>query len=148
MGGRGGESRAAGVRDDAQAESLDLSQIFVEGLEFTGKHGVYEEERREGRGFRVDLRVDVDTRPAAMTHALEDAVDYRGLAEVILEIGTGPSTILVETLSHRMIDEIFARFPQVSKVFLSLKKFATGVPGNPVCVGVYLRRSREGDDVL
>jgi 7,8-dihydroneopterin aldolase/epimerase/oxygenase len=90
------------------------------------------------------VRADVDTRPAAMTDALEDAVDYRGLEEVIIEIGTGPRKTLVETLSHRMIDEIFDRFPQVIRVGLSLKKFAAGVPWDPVCVGICLRKTRVG----
>ena len=132
------------ARQEWRSEVGECSQILVEGLEFTGKHGVYEDERREGRRFRVDLRVDVDTRSAAITEALDDAVDYRGLAEVIIEIGTGPSKTLVETLSHQMIDEIFLRFPQVIRVGLTLKKFATGVPGDPVCVGIHLRKTREG----
>ncbi|MEC9400568.1 MAG: dihydroneopterin aldolase, partial [Myxococcota bacterium] len=34
-------------------------RIFIEGLEFLAAHGVYEQERREGRRFRVDLSVEL-----------------------------------------------------------------------------------------
>ena len=119
------------------------TQILVEGLEFVGRHGVYEEERRDGRAFRVDLTVDVDTRPAARSAELGDALDYCELAQIILEIGKGPSVVLIETLSHQMVDTILDRFPSVSEVQLRLRKFATGVPGEPQSVGTFVHKTRE-----
>lgn len=117
-------------------------QIFVESLEFTGPHGVYEEERREGRRFRVDLTVDVDGDAGASSDALDETLDYRGLATAILEVGHGPSCQLIEHMASSILERVFTRYPQVSSGEITIRKFATGVPGDPGCVGVRLRRAR------
>ena len=67
-------------------------RIFVEGLQFDGRHGVFEEERRDGRRFCVDLWVDVDVTP---TDELATTLDYRTLAAIVLEVAHGPSVALM-----------------------------------------------------
>lgn len=119
-------------------------KIFVEGLQFSGHHGVYEEERQQGRLFEVDLTVEVDTARAAGTDAVDDTLDYRGLADLILDIGVrGDSARLVERLARQMVDEAFERWPQVQAVELTLRKRALGVPGEPRWVGVSINERRE-----
>lgn len=116
--------------------------IFVEQLEFTGAHGVYEEERREGRRFIVDLEVDVAEGPAATSDALGDTLDYRALAQLILDVGAGPSCALVEHMAAQILDSALARHPEVLCARITIRKFATGVPGAPRCVGVRMTRAR------
>ena len=116
--------------------------IFVEQLEFTGAHGVYEEERREGRRFLVDLEVDVADGPAATSDALGDTLDYRALAQLILDVGAGPSCALVEHMAAQILDGALARHPEVLCARVTIRKFATGVPGAPRCVGVRMTRAR------
>lgn len=117
-------------------------RIFVEGLEFVGPHGVYEEERLEGRRFRVDLAVETRRVDAAGSDALEDTIDYRGLADIVLEVGQGPSVHLIERMSDEILTRVFARYAQVDAARVTIRKFATGVPGDPECVGVELERRR------
>lgn len=117
-------------------------KIFVENLEFVGHHGVYEEEQREGRQFRADLWVELDRPEAVATDDIEDTVDYRGLADTLLEIGRGPSCQLMERLGERMLTHLFERFPRVRRAELKLRKYATGVPGAPECVGVEMTKER------
>ena len=112
--------------------------VFVESLTFTGRHGVYEEERRDGRRFCVDLEVVTD---AASDDQIGQTVDYRGLAECILEVGQGDSVELIETLASRILDRVFARFA-VRRADITVRKKATGVPGDPEWVGVRLHRSQ------
>ena len=54
-------------------------EIFVEGLEFVGAHGVYEEERVEGRRFRVDFLVQTSRDQSSASDDLEETIDYREL---------------------------------------------------------------------
>jgi len=116
--------------------------IFVENLQFVGHHGVYEEEQREGRQFRVDLRVEVDSPRAVTTDDIRDTVDYRGLAEAVLEVGQGPSCQLIERLGEKILEGVFERFPSVEGAEVTVRKYATGVPGAPECVGIELSRRR------
>lgn len=117
-------------------------RIFVENLEFLGAHGVYEEERVEGRRFRVDLEVDVPDVTSSRTDALGDTLDYRELAGIVVEVGQGPSRSLIERLSGDILTEVFARCPQVEWARVRIRKSATGVPGDPEFVGVQLERAR------
>ncbi len=115
-------------------------RIFVEKLEFVGYHGVYEEERRDGRRFRVDLSVQVDQLQASHTDELDHTVDYRGLAEIVVAVGETESYQLIERMGDEMLTRVFARFPSVRSADLTIRKFATGVPGAPDCVGIQLQR--------
>ena len=117
-------------------------RIFVEKLHFVGYHGVYEEERRDGRRFRVDLSVEVDGPEGAASDELDQTVDYRGLAEVVLSVGEGESYKLIERMGDEILCRLFDRFPAVATADLTIRKFATGVPGAPECVGIEMQRTR------
>lgn len=116
--------------------------IFVENLEFIGAHGFYEAERRDGRRFQVDLEVDIGELLAVEDDNLEHTLDYRGLAEVILAVGTGESYKLVERVGDEILTRVFEQFSQVDAADLTIRKFATEVPGDPECVGIRMQRKR------
>lgn len=119
-------------------------KIFVQNLEFEGFHGVYEEERRDGRRFQIDLEVTVDAQGAAESDDLAQTLDYRRLAEIVDEVAHGPSRFLVEKLAAQIVDLALSRYPQVEEATVRIRKHATGVVGNPQWVGVELTR-RRGD---
>jgi|SRR5690554_553483 len=116
--------------------------IFVKNLEFSGPHGFYEAERREGRRFQVDLSVDIGELLAERDDNLEHTLDYRGLAEVILAVGTRESYKLVERVADEILTRVFEQFAQVRSADLTIRKFATQVPGDPECVGIRVQRMR------
>lgn len=118
-------------------------KIFVHGLDFVARHGVYQEERDEGRRFSVDVEVDLSDVQSTTSDNLSDTLDYRALAEVVLEVANGESHDLVEWLAAQMTRLIFERYAVVEHVSVTIRKFATGVPGEPACVGVKLDTRRE-----
>jgi 7,8-dihydroneopterin aldolase/epimerase/oxygenase len=118
-------------------------RVFVKNLEFTGRHGVYEEERRDGRRFQVDLSAVLGDLTSGESDVLDDTLDYRELAQIVLEFGHGDSRILVERLAHEIVAAVLERFPRVIEASVTIRKFATGVPGEPECVGVELTRRRD-----
>lgn len=118
-------------------------EIFVEGLEFIGAHGVYDEERAQGRRFIADISVTLSQTSSTRSDELDETLDYRGLAEIVLEVAHGESHALIEWLAGEMTRRVLDRHPQVEQVSVTLRKFATGVPGDPACVGVRLHATRE-----
>lgn len=116
--------------------------ILVRNLEFTGFHGVYEEERREGRRFAVDIEAQTTVVQAGRSDALDDTVDYRDLARLVLEVAQGESRFLIEKLAAEMCRRILEELPAVHHVRLTLRKHATGVPGDPDWVGLRVERGR------
>lgn len=116
-------------------------RVFVENLQFLGRHGLYEEERVDGRTFRVDLAA---TLPEwAARDDIGETLDYRGLADIVLEVAESDSVNLIETLGRHIVDRVFDRYADVAAVELTIRKRATGVGGDPEWVGVSLDSTRD-----
>ncbi|MDW8339746.1 MAG: dihydroneopterin aldolase [Thermoleophilia bacterium] len=95
--------------------------IELAGMVVFGHHGYLEEERRLGQRFLVDLEADVSD-AAAASDRLEDTVDYRRLAAVVREVFAGPQRLLLEGLAGAIADEALARFPEVRRVRVRVRK--------------------------
>ena len=54
--------------------------VELDSLEVFGRHGVLDEERRDGQTFIYDVRLEVGD--GALSDKIEDAVDYREVAEL------------------------------------------------------------------
>lgn len=121
---------------------MRTDQIHVRGLTILAPHGVYDEERIEGRQFRVDLDAHVPIAQAGEEDALLKTVDYRVLCEAILRVLNGPSKSLIESLATEIVQEVFKSAPPVERVRVTVWKRALGVPGDPDQVGVTIDRDR------
>ena len=123
---------------------MDSRQIFVEGIELVGHHGVFEEEKQKGVRFRIDLKVDVDHFPAFDNDQLTDTIDYRDLIQTVLTVAEGESLNLIENLAETMVDRLLSDFP-VKQVEISLRKKSKHVAGNPDWVGVRIQRTQKNN---
>jgi dihydroneopterin aldolase/2-amino-4-hydroxy-6-hydroxymethyldihydropteridine diphosphokinase len=81
-------------------------RIELSGLRARGYHGVYDDERRDGQDFVVDLVLHLPLLPAATTDDVVDTVHYGELAERVAVIVSGPPVDLLETLAQRIADEV------------------------------------------
>ena len=120
---------------------MTYDTIAVHDLELRGRHGVYDEERSEGRRFAFDVEVDVPAGSLGAGDALGRTVDYRDIAQIVVAVVDGPSVHLIETLAEDICGRILAELP-VERVRLAIRKFATGVPGDPAWVGVRVERAQ------
>ena len=84
-------------------------EITLTGVRAFGRHGVYDEERRDGQQFVVDATLYVGTRRAAETDDVADTIHYGEVAERIVEIVGGEPVNLLETLAARIADDLLAR---------------------------------------
>lgn len=103
--------------------------VELEGLEIFGRHGVLEEERRDGRTFFYDISLEVSE--AALSDRLEDAVDYREVAACVQEVSDGRQFQLIEALAGAVADAIAERFP-VEHVRVRVRKPDPRPAGLPV----------------
>jgi dihydroneopterin aldolase len=81
-------------------------RIALTGIRIFGRHGVYDDERRDGQDFVVDVTMHVDTRRAAATDDVADTVHYGEIAEQIAVIVGGEPVNLLETLAARIADRL------------------------------------------
>jgi dihydroneopterin aldolase len=93
--------------------------VELEGLEVFGRHGVLEEERRDGQTFFYDIELEVSD--AALSDLIEDAVDYRAVAACVQEVSDGRNYQLLEALAAAVADAIVERF-DVQRVRVRVRK--------------------------
>ena len=118
-----------------------LDRVFVEGVEFLGRHGVTGRERKVGHRCRADVVLELDTRRACLTDNVKFTADYGRLSDIILTLGTQHSFKLLETLAERMAHAILAETRAVS-VQVTVRKLGVAVAGIPAACGVTITRTR------
>ncbi|MGZ8805153.1 MAG: dihydroneopterin aldolase [Microbacterium sp.] len=119
-------------------------EITLTGLRVFGRHGVYEDERRDGQHFIVDATLSVDTSAAAASDDVADTVHYGEAADRIAAIVGGEPVDLIETLAQRIADALLG-YTGVHRVAVTVHK-----PGAPIDlefadVSVTIRRSAPAD---
>jgi dihydroneopterin aldolase len=81
--------------------------VELSGLEVFGRHGVLPEEQA-GQTFLFD--VELETSDSALSDRIEDAVDYREVAELVRVVSDSERLDLLETLAATIADVLLARF--------------------------------------
>ena len=81
--------------------------VELHGLEVFGRHGVLPEEERDGQAFWFDVSLEVGSRGA--NDSIEDAVDYRLVADTVREVSARRFALL-EALATATADALEARF--------------------------------------
>lgn len=114
-------------------------RILLQGIQFYGYHGVYEEERRLGQRFLVDVELRLDLAGAASEDDVSAGIDYSQVHAVVLEIGARHQFKLLETLATRIASAILEQFP-IEGVTVRVTKPAPPLPGVLAGVGVEVTR--------
>jgi 7,8-dihydroneopterin aldolase/epimerase/oxygenase len=92
--------------------------VEVHGLELFGRHGVNDDERRDGQTFLFDVTLDISE---PKEDAIEATVDYRKVRDIVESVNEGESYRLLETLVAAVADALNAELP-VRRVRVSVRK--------------------------
>jgi dihydroneopterin aldolase len=104
--------------------------IAIENMEFYAFHGCYDTEKRVGNHFRVSLRLEADLDAAAASDRIEETINYLTVYELV----AGEMRIVSDILEHvagRIVEALYARFPQLERVTVEVSKLAPPL-GGPV----------------
>ena len=99
-----------------------MDKVLVEGLRVNAVIGVFEWERQIEQPVLIDLVLSVDTRAAALSDDIQDAVNYALVAEQVTELTKSLKPQLLETLAHKMAELILHNFSAVQTVQVKVKK--------------------------
>jgi dihydroneopterin aldolase len=105
-----------------------MGRVALEGLEFFAYHGYYEEERKMGNKYEVNIEVSTDLTKAAEEDKLSGTVNYEDLYRIVYEEMQAPSKML-ENIGFRIIKKAFEFFPEIEKVKIEVSKFNPPVKG-------------------
>jgi dihydroneopterin aldolase len=92
--------------------------VQVHGLELFGRHGVNDDERRDGQTFIFDVWLEINQ---PREDAIDATVDYRRVRDIVKSVNQAESYRLLETLAAAAADALNAELP-LKKVRVSVRK--------------------------
>ncbi|MCH5225780.1 MAG: dihydroneopterin aldolase [Muribaculaceae bacterium] len=104
-------------------------EIILDKLRFYAFHGVFEEERRVGNEFIVNLSVKVACGQEVRADSLEATVSYAELFEIVKEEINKPRNLL-EKVALEIADRIREKFcEQIISGRIEIRKVHPPIPG-------------------
>lgn len=117
-----------------------MDRIVLQGMSFSGRHGVGAAEREHAQRFKVDIEVEVDLSEAGRTDRLEDTIDYRQVRAIAKETIEGEPAKLIETLATRIAEGLLV-LPKVRAVTVRVAKRPASM--SPIeAAAVHISRTR------
>lgn len=122
----------------------ERDRVALHGLRARGRHGWFDNERRRGQLFVVDVVLWLDAGPAAASDDLADTVDYGALGAAVVALVEGEPVRLLETLAVR-IAELVLGDARVAQVAVTVHKPEAPMPVHFDDVSVTVVRERAGE---
>lgn len=116
--------------------------IKVENIRVFAHHGCLEQETKIGSEYRVDLEVNANLQPSAISDKLSDTVDYVLLNRIIKEEMNIP-THLLETVAKRILTRIFKEALLVKKATVWVSKLNPPIGGDVEMVTIKMVEKRK-----
>ncbi|HSV75448.1 MAG TPA: dihydroneopterin aldolase [Bacteroidales bacterium] len=116
-----------------------MGKVIIEEMEFYAHHGCFLEEQIIGSRYLVNIEYEYDSARAALNDQLSDAVNYQQLYKVV-KAQMKQSSHLLEHLTHRIVETIYAAFPNIISLTVRVSKLNPPVGGKVKSVSVELTR--------
>lgn len=99
-----------------------MEKIIVKGLRINANHGVYEDEKKNGQLFILDLVAEIDVRKAQLSDELMHTVSYADMIDTAIRVFTAESCNLLECIANKVGTEILREYPKLKSVTVTVKK--------------------------
>ncbi|ENH97646.1 dihydroneopterin aldolase [Gracilibacillus halophilus YIM-C55.5] len=117
-----------------------MDKIYLNQLAFYGYHGVFEEERRLGQRYLVDLVLEADLRKACETDSIQYSIDYGKVYHITQTVVEGRASRLIESVADRIIHELFLHFSALHGCKVTVYKPNPPIAGHYQSAAVELYR--------
>lgn len=106
-----------------------MDKIILKKMEFYAYHGVFDEEKKLGQRFFIDLEVYTDLRKAGQTDDVHFTINYAHLYDVVKQTAQVERYHLLETIAEKIAERLLNNFPQVSGVKIQVTKQTPPIDG-------------------
>ena len=121
--------------------NLSMDRIIIRDLLLRGIVGIKPDERKNRQDILVNIIMWADTRPAAATDDIDDAVNYKTVTKAIIRHIENGAPMLVERLVADVANICFKTDQRVQAVEVTVEK--PGALRFARSVGVSIYRKRE-----
>lgn len=120
-----------------------MDKIFMNELTFYGYHGVFDEEKKLGQRFIVDLTLMLDLTDAGLTDDLTKTIDYGDVYERVRKIVEEERFALIETLAEQISKELLKHYQLLQACTVKVTKPNPPIAGHYRSVAVEIMRERQ-----
>jgi 7,8-dihydroneopterin aldolase/epimerase/oxygenase len=114
-----------------------MLSIQLRNLHFFAYHGLFEQEKKTGNNFELDVDIQVDA-PARIT-SLKHTLDYVTVYEMIEKRMEQP-TALLETVAQELVEKIHELDSRVKLVEITIRKLAPPIKNFKGYVGISYKK--------
>lgn len=100
---------------------MKLARYHIRNLAIHAYVGLYEQEKRNGNDFLVNISYSAPYEAAAKSDTLEDAVNYGEICRLVEETFRTHCD-LVEQIAHLTVTSIKENFPQIQDLSVTVTK--------------------------
>ena len=118
-----------------KAQSMN---IVLNEMKFYSFHGVLPQENTVGAVYRVSLNLETDFSEAAATDNLEGTINYAEVHEAVKEEMSIPVKLL-EHLAYRISKRLFADFPTIKSIEITIFKENPPMGAESKAVGIKVK---------
>ena len=99
--------------------------IQVEGINVYGTHGVYEQEKKKGQEFRIDLQIELRENILNFENykfeSFDNSVNYENLVNEVINVSDNNSFDLIETFAYEILNSL-RKYNNISKATVTIHK--------------------------
>ena len=99
--------------------------IQVEGINVYGTHGLYEQEKKKGQEFRIDLQIELRENILNFenykSESFDNSVNYENLVNEVINVSDNNSFDLIETFAYEILNSL-RKYNNISKATVTIHK--------------------------
>ena len=99
-----------------------MDKMVLSKMEYYGYHGVFEEERRLGQRFYIDLELQLDLQEAGQHDDLSKTVNYAEVHERVKHIVEKKSFKLIEALAEHIASDLLDTYTVIHVLIVKVTK--------------------------
>ena len=125
--------------DPAEASIYGDFTIALEGLRFFADHGLYEEEKKVGNEFQVDIQLERKA-PKKVVHSIDQTINYVEVFQIVQKVFRDRK-LLLETCAMEVAEEIEKQIPDLEKLSITIRKVSPPITNFSGSVSVNYSKS-------
>lgn len=119
-----------------------MDKIILKGMQFYGYHGLFNEERKLGQRFNVDVDLYTSLVEAGKTDQMEASIHYGEAFEKIKDVVEGTPHNLIEAVAESISCRLLTGFETLAACTVKVTKPDPPIPGHYESVAVEIYRER------
>lgn len=120
-----------------------MDKILLSGMEFYGYHGVFQEEKKLGQRYIVDVELHTDLKAAGKSDQITDSIDYGEVFQEVKKIVEGEPKDLIEAVAESIAERLLTRYTKLTACLIKVTKPNPPIAGNYQSVAVQIYRERK-----